>query len=265
LHKVCGYDCYSTGSNPYGMFIYTVVNDVASSKNYVNYSSIGRCVGVNSDSCSTLCLGRGKICCPSVNSSMNKCYSRSIYYYPYSDSNSVTCSLTYSSFTDNINTGYNCIYLSTSSAKYEIKSCNILRNTQGSLDTDGTIRANGNLVIEDSCILENRATRNFHQTSSYTTLSKCTVDSTSNNGYLTIQNTVTKNFILALNHMSTKNCHSEYDSVGTLNPIIQSPTSSKKQKLYFTFGNFFCQYQLRYLVTLISLLLFNFIHLEASI
>jgi hypothetical protein len=64
LHKVCGYDCYSTGTSPFGMFIYNTVNDVVSSKNYVNYSSIVRCVGVNSDSCSTLCLGWGKICCP---------------------------------------------------------------------------------------------------------------------------------------------------------------------------------------------------------
>jgi hypothetical protein len=196
---------------------------------------------------------------------MNKCYYRSIYYYPYSDSNSVICSLSYSSFTDNINTGYNCIYLSTSGARYEIKSCTILRNTQGSLNSHGTIYSYGNLVIEDSCILENTATYNFYSSSYPITLSKCTVDSTSNNGYLTIQNTVTKSFNLSLNHMSTKNCHSEYDSIGTLTPIIQSPTSSKKQKLYFTFGNFFCQYQLRYLVSLISLLLFNFIHLEASI
>ena len=197
---------------------------------------------------------------------MNKCY----YYTgitcdPYKDPNSITCSITYSSITDIIANGYTCILLYTYGAKYEIKSCNILRNTQGTLDTGGTIYTNGYLTIDDSCILENKANRNFHQGSSYPiTLSNCTVDSTSNNGYLTITNTVTKSFILALNHMSTLNCHSEYDSVGTLTPIIQTPSSSKKQKLCFTYVNCFYQSQQRIFFSLLSVFIFNFIHLDVS-
>jgi hypothetical protein len=95
--------------------------------------------------------------------------------------------------------------------------------------------------IADSCILENKANNIFYQgdTSYRTTISNCTVGSTSNNGYLTIRNTVTKSFILGLNHMSTLNCHSEYDSSGTLNPIIQTPTSSKRQIHCCTCGRLF--------------------------
>jgi hypothetical protein len=267
LYKVCGYDCCSTHtSSGDGQFAYMYTSNTASDKISFNYSSITRCVGWESASWWTLFLNNGKICLPSVNVSINKCkYMSGIYCYPYLDSNSVTFSLTYSSITDNIATGYYCIFSSTTGSIEEIKYCNILRNTQGSLSTGGTITSYGNLKIEDSCILENKADRIFNQGSSYTiTLSNCTVDSTSNNGKLTIKNTVTKSFVHALNHMSTQNCNALYDSVGTLNPIIQTPTSSEKQKLCFTYVNCFYQSQQRIFFSLLSVFLFTFIHLDIS-
>ena len=170
--------------------------------------------------------------------------------------------MSHSSFTDNITNQYICIRLWTTGAKSEIKCCNILRNTQGS-SSYGIIRTVQNLMIKDSCILENKATYIFyHENSNYMiTLSNCTVDSTSNYGNLVTQNTVTKSFILALNHMSAVLCHAEYDSVGTLTPIIQTPSSSKKQRVYCSCGNSFYHYQLRYLISLVSVFLFNFIYL----
>jgi hypothetical protein len=239
LYGVCGYDCCTTNSIDY-QFAYIVVNNAISSKNCVNYSSIVRCVNENSSY--ILYLYYGKNFCPSVNMSLNKCYYRSgICCCPSDDSNYAASSLTYSSFIDNHAAGHNCITFDTSGSKFEIKSCNIIRNTQGSLGSEGTIYTNGNLIIEDSCILENTATKTFHvSSSSYSiTLSDCTVDSTSNNGYLTIRNTVPKSFILGLNHMSTENCHSEYDSAGYLTPIIQTPSSSRKQKLCTCGKNFY--------------------------
>jgi hypothetical protein len=263
LNKVCGYDCFAAFAGSYFQFAYIVVGNAISYKNYVNYSSISCCVSENSNTYYTFCLDFGKQCCLSINSSMNKCYYRSgINCLATGDPNSVTCSLSYSSFTDNIAIGYTCIRLSNGGANYEIKSCNILRNTQGTLGSEGTICINGNLMINDSCILDNDATNIFYQSSSsyITTLTNCTVDSTSNNGYLTTRNTVTKSFILALNHMSTQNCHSEYDSAGTLTPIIQSPSLSKNQKLYCS-----CNYsRIRDFVSLLSVFLFNFIHLDVS-
>jgi predicted outer membrane repeat protein len=47
LHAVCGYDCCTTNSYSH-QFGYTYVNSAASSKNYVNYSSITRCINENS-------------------------------------------------------------------------------------------------------------------------------------------------------------------------------------------------------------------------
>jgi hypothetical protein len=210
LHEVCGYDCTTTTEWDY-QFARIYVKDDVSSKNYVNYSSISRCVNEISGAYYTMYLGRGKICFPSVNISMNRINCRAIYFCPFVDSSSVTCSLTYCTFADNYATTYTCIFLWRTGAKFEIKCCNIIRNTQGTLGSEGTIYTCGDLFIDDSCILENTATYNFRQgDSNYRiTLSNCTADSTSNDGYLTTKSRATKSFIHALNHMSTKNCRSE--------------------------------------------------------
>jgi hypothetical protein len=257
FYAVCGYDCSAPNYN--SMFSRVEMYNAASSKNYVNYSSISRCDDLGSGSWYILCHLYGKICFPSFNISMNKCYRRLVYYHPYSDSNSVIYSLSYSSFADNYVTSYNTIGLYNSAAKYEIKCCNIIRNTQGTLGTEGTIYTTGNTFINDSCILENNANYIFYATSSsYTiTLSNCTLDSYSSYGNVKTQNTLTKSFILALNHLSTRNCYSEYDTARTLTPVIHS---SNKQKLCCTCGKFFYQPHLGDFVSLMWVFIFNFIY-----
>jgi predicted outer membrane repeat protein len=259
LHEVCGYDCISTStSGSSGQFVYITVNNTLSSKNYVNYSSIVCCVNELSSTYYTLWLYNGNICCPSVNISMNKCYSRpGIYCIPFYDSNSVTCSILYSTFADNIATNSICIELGTGGAKIEFKSCNIIRNTQVYTGYWGTFYTHGNVMIKDSCILENNANRIFYVVSYTLTLSKCTVDKTTSTGSFIIQNTVTKSFIHALNHMSTRNCHSEYDSAGYLTPVIQTPYPSKKKKHYYS--------RLSDFVSLLCVFLFHFIHSDPSV
>jgi predicted outer membrane repeat protein len=257
LHGVCGYDCCTTDSSDH-QFAYILVNSAASSKNNVNYSSIVCCVNVNARF--TLYLYYGKIRYQSVNSSMNKCRGRTgICCWP-----SGNCSFSYSSFVDNNATVDVCITCYGTN-HFEIKSCNILRNTQNSLNSLGTFYTEGPLTIQDSCILENKATYIFHQANAYTiTLSNCTVDSTSNNKNLIIQSTITKSFILALNHISTQNCHSEYDVVGTLTPIISS-SSSMKQIHCYTGNKHFLHLQITDVLSLTKILIFNFIHPYASI
>jgi hypothetical protein len=232
LYRVCGNDCYSTSTGtPHGQFAYIEVNNGASSKNYVNYSSIVRCIATGSNPYCTLYLYGGKILCPSVNLSMNKCqYYSGIYCYSFSDSNSVICSSTYSTFADNNAIGYICICFNNENSKREMKCCNIIRNTQVS-SSCGLISGPGNWKIEDSCILENTATHIFYVTSSTLTLSNCTIDTITNYGSINIQNTVTKSFILGLNHISTQNCNSEYDSAGYLTAAPYVSHSTKK--LYF--------------------------------
>ena len=197
---------------------------------------------------------------------MNKCYYRSgIYCYPYDDSNSITCALFYSTFADNHAIEEVCIRLDNAAAKYEIKSCNIIRNTQGSLSSFGTFLLRGIFMIKDSCILENTANTNFDWSSYSTiTLSNCTIDKTTCNLNLITQNTVIKSFILGLQHMSTRNCHSEYDSAGTLTPILQAPSSTKKQMNCYTCGKFIYQCRLSDFFSFSSIFLFNFIHSDTS-
>jgi hypothetical protein len=259
LYQVCGYDCCTTDSY-HRQFDHIYVKNDISSKNYINYSSISRCVNENTNSYQLLRHSYGKILCPSINISNNKNYGDSVVLESSIYSNTVTCSLSYSSFVDNIATIRACIIIWTSGGEYEIKSCNILRNTQGNLNARGTITTQGNMKIMDSCILGNTANYIFFQESSYIfTLSNCTVDSTSNNGYLSIQSTATKSFILALNHVSTRNCHSGYDAAGTLTPIIQTPSSSKKQNQCYTGHKIFFLIRNEEIVSLISILIFNFI------
>ena len=58
LHEVCGYYCCTTDKNS-GQFAYINVYCSASSKNYVNYSSISRCVNEYSGSHYMLYLANG--------------------------------------------------------------------------------------------------------------------------------------------------------------------------------------------------------------
>jgi hypothetical protein len=257
LNKVCGNDCISTyTSSSGGQVVFTYVKDSSSNKNYVNYSSFTRCINERKGSYYMVDLINGKICCPSVNSSMNKCqYHSGIFCDAFAVSNTVTCSLSYSTIADNHAFGYTCIYFCRSTSKHEIKCCNILRNTQ-SPNTLGTIYINGNLMIEDSCILENNATYNFYASSSSTiTVSNCTIDSDSYYGSFNKQITITKSFINALNHVSTQNCASEYDSVGTLAVI----TPMKKKEFCHTCNRLQC-----YCSSLTYIFMFTFIHPNPS-
>jgi hypothetical protein len=254
LHKVCGNDCCSYTN---GQFVRIEVNNDVLSKNYGNYSSVTRCVNERSSSYFTFYLINGKICCPSVNISMNKCYRFSAAYYsPFRDSNSITCSSSYSSYTDNIASDCICIGLYASSGKVEVRCCNILRNKQVTLSSWATFETYGDVMIKDSCILENTANIIFFGT---ITISNCTVDQTTNNGKLTIQNTVTKSFIHAMNHISTRNCIAKYDAVGSLTPFVSTPSPSKKQ-IHYTCERLNYQLPQGIIVSLISILVFNFIN-----
>jgi hypothetical protein len=259
LYKVCGNDCCSTytSSSSNGQFVYINVQDTASNKNYVNYSSISRCVNHNSNSYYTLYLYYGTIYIPSVNISMNKCQHYSgIICAATPVSNTFTCFLLYSSFTDNYSPGYNCFIQVYTPTKTEMKCCNVLRNTQDT-STYGTLRFDGDTMIKDSCILMNTATYIFWAYSSYViTVSNCTVDSTTHVNSLVLTNTITKSFIHALNHISTQNCASEYDSAGTLTAIT-SPTN-KKEFRYTCNYNF--QARIGDLFSLTYLFMVTFIH-----
>jgi hypothetical protein len=261
LYAVCGYDCCAVG---YGPFVRIEIQNAATNNNCVNYTSVTRCVNDESGSVCMLTIYYGKIYCPSVNVSMNKCRRQSaIIYSPFVDSNSFTSLLSYSTFADNIATHTGCVWCNSGNAKYEIKCCNVLRNKDLS-GSEGIIFARGNLMIYDSCILENNAPLIFYQqyTECTTTLSNCTVDIATKTGNVVTQNTVLKSFILGLNHMSTQNCHAQYDSAGYLTavPNISSPTT---KKFYYSCKNHY-QAQISDFFIFHFVFLFTFIHSNPS-
>jgi hypothetical protein len=252
LFKVCGTDCYTSSGN--SQFAHTYINNAASSKNCVNYSSIAHCV---SQSWGMLRFINGKIYCPSFNISMNAIpYHSAFDTSPLSDSSSIGCSLTYSTIANNTASGHVCCALY-SGTKYEIKCCNIIRNSQYTTN-HGTFYVSAILTIKDSCILENIASIIFAGPST-TTLINCTVDKTTNNGGLTIQNTITKSFIHGLNHMSTQNCHAEYDAAGYL---TAAPFVPSNKKVYHTCEK--DQSRIGDLFSLIYIFMITFIHTNAS-
>jgi hypothetical protein len=258
LYAVCSNDCYSAS---YGSLARTYINNAALNKNYANYTSAVRC-GTSSYG-QTLRLESGNIYCPSINVSINKCsYISGIVCIPSIDSSYVTCSLLYSTFADNSASGHGCVWFN-NGAKNEITSCNILRNTHSS-SSYGIVLARGNLMIKDSCILGNTGTYIFYQEySSYIiTLSNCTTDSTSKSGSVITQNTVIKSFILGLHHMSTQNCNSEYDSVGTLTAIPH--VSHSTNKVFCQTCKNHCQARMSDSFPLYCLFIFTFINSNPS-
>jgi hypothetical protein len=266
LYGVCGNDCCSTytGATNFQFANILVKNDV-SGKNYVNYSSIVRCVNERSSSHHVFRLYYGKICCPSVNVTMNRCYYYSgITCCSFADSSYVTCSLLYSTFVDN-NALDHLIFFFISGPQYEMKCCNILRNTHPH-SYFGIVSTWGDLLIEDSCILENNAKYVFYSGTSYTiTLSNCTVDKTTISvGSLTLQSTVTNSFIHGLHHMSTQNCHSKYDSAGYLTVIPNISSPSKKVFCYTNKINH-CQGNMGAFFSIAWLLIFTLIHPNPSV
>jgi hypothetical protein len=266
LYGVCGNDCCTTSSSSF-QFGYISVNNAISSKNYINYSSIVRCVNANSGS-DTLRILNGNILCLSINMSMNKCLLRPVFLCnPFTDTSSITCSISYSSFTDNNALDCLCLQFDRGGPKYEIKCCNILRNTQ---DTSswGLIYAYGSLNIKDCCILENKATYIFYANNHpyIITLSNCTVDKTSSYGSFIIQNTITKSFIHGLHHISTQNCNAKYDLVGTLSAIPYVPSPTKKEFCYYyTCKMNHCQGKIGVFFSITWMLLVAFIHPNPSV
>ena len=75
------------------------------------------------------------------------------------------------------------------------------------------------------------------------------------------QNTVTKSFIHGLNHISTQNCHAQYDSAGTLTAIPYVSHTTKKV-IYYTFNH--CQARISDFFSLNWVFMVTFIYKNPS-
>ena len=181
LAKVCGYKCSTTNSNNCQFDRVYVTSSALTFVNTVNDSSIAYTSNSN-NAHYTLCHGYGRIIACSVNVSNNNCSRYSgIYCYPYpslsGSSGDASCLITFSTFANNTcHTYYICLLMDKGSAYKEITRCNVVRNTQQSRDSLGTIYSIGNLDIKYSCILDNSAKYDFYANSYTITISNCTRD-----------------------------------------------------------------------------------------
>ena len=220
LNRVCAVKCLSksTGeSNGQSLYAYTRASMVY--KNYVNLSSICNSKNNNAKSNRALQLQNGNIKITKANITNNECqYYSALYCSPSSNNGCIY----YSSFVNNTSGCRGCLMLSGSQ---EIHLCNIINNDQKTDGDDSSvIYTNANLFIAHTCILENNKGKTvFHEATSSCriTLLNCTTDSDvfSNSRIInnvTIYITNKRVFINGLEHLSTNECHSSYDSVGTL-------------------------------------------------
>jgi hypothetical protein len=220
LSRICGFNCSSSSNGCYGQFLYVT----SKYRSHINESSIAHSIKETSITYSILRLWYGSILCPSLNLSSNVCYSDVLHYYPTTSDTFIS----YSSIVNNTaDGGSGCINLNNGGYTYIINTCNILNNKQTS-SSSGTIHANNNLLIKDSCILgnnkENANTVFYASSSAIITISNCTFDNNRYYGNVITSKTVVSSFINALSHISTQRCDSYFDSYGTLTVKPNAPT-----------------------------------------
>ena len=126
-------------------------------------------------------LDYSNIVCSSVNITNNECYYRpALGCYPTIKKDVVTCLIMYTSIVNNTaKEGYGCILLSNSGSTQTISTSNIINNKQDDSSSVATIYTNGNLCINESCIIgNNEGNKVFYEYSSSYQIKiiNCTLD-----------------------------------------------------------------------------------------
>ena len=230
LNKICSYFCRSIASkSSYGQFAYIRVKNAIECKNYVNYSSISRSINNVATSMYAIMSYNGKNMHQNNNFTANTCYrNTAVAYRPFTSTNPLPCSISFSSFVNNTSKQYACIAFKESSASKTIKSSNIVNNKQET-SSEGTISSVGSLRIEESCILLNNAATTFY-TSGSIVVSRCTMDTAERfSGSFTIEKAISTSFINGLDHLKTGFCQASYDSVGSLVPNKRSILKTRRR------------------------------------
>ena len=217
LSKICGFGCFSTSSS--NLFDYIKVSNDASKRNEVLDSSVCRCVQTNYKE--MIQHNYGKVLFSDDNVSLNECdcYCAIDSDYQNAECNEFGFMLVYSSIANNTASVYQCIRASSSSLKKQILSCNVLMNKQSSTEY-GIIHSNGQLFINNSCILGNVGSKIIYVDTKNGVVSNCTLDFTSSsvNG-ASITSQASSSFINGIKCLSSALCEAFYDSYGGLTVI----------------------------------------------
>jgi hypothetical protein len=230
MSKICAFDCSCAGD---GQFAFICLSNSANYKNHFNDSTIAHSLKDGKSQWDSLFLESDTIFCQSNNFTNNECYrSPAFCCASKRSSTSETCIITYCSVVNNTANGSNsCIRLYYSGSIHLIDACNIINNKQTSSEY-GTINANANVLIKDSCILGNNKgnTVFYIGSSNQITVLNCTVDNNrySGSGSVIFTKSIERSFIHALSHIVTRICDSYFDSYGTLTVKTNVPRRSSR-------------------------------------
>ena len=193
IFHTCGFDCSSkySGSSSSTLGQYAFIQTKSNDDTYKNEVNESTMTGITKESAYpyyALRLYYSNIVCSSVNITNNECY----YYpalgcYPTIKTDVVTCLIMYTSIVNNTaKEGYGCIVLSNSGSTQTISTSNIINNKQDDSSSVATILTNGNLCINESCIIgNNEGNKVFYEGSSSYQIKiiNCTLDSENNSKY----------------------------------------------------------------------------------
>jgi hypothetical protein len=226
LSRICVFGCSCAS---YGTFAFIRLYNSANYKNHVNDSTITHSLKDGKSPSDSIYLRADTILVPSNNFTKNECHNNPAFCcHSMRSTKSETCWITYCSIVNNTaNGGNSCIRLYSSSSAH-LDACNIINNKQTS-SSYGTIEANTNILIKDSCILgNNEGNTVFYAPSYIITISNCTVDNNRYYGSVIFTKSIERSFIHALSHIETRICDSSFDSYGTLTVKPNVPSRSSR-------------------------------------
>ena len=155
----------------------------------------------------TIRLKCGAILVSSINSSKNTASEFPNLVYPSTSCNFADCLISFSCFSNNEMKSYICV-LYDSGGKGEMRSCNVINNTQGQKSQFAAVYTNSPLNIYNSCVIGNDADRSFYGSSNRINLYNTIFDKTSNYNAV-VQESAATTFINNLLFIKTGECDAE--------------------------------------------------------
>ena len=241
INKVCGYKCHaSETAKSWGQFIEVDYKGNDSGQNCrFKDSSFSKSVnqfkdGLGGGSYNATCLIKCSTMFNMMNISSNECFRRTAIYCQTSTLMTTPITMEYTSMVNNTANGYSMIWLDYyPKAKYIINKCNVLKNKQKMLSTEGIIYTYALINFNDCCIPANEDDVMFYTIGNPYNyqcgiiLNNCTTDAGDEHvGSFECNNKPEKDFIHPLKHIETRNCDAVYEFVGTLTPDV--PTTIRK-------------------------------------
>ena len=201
LYRVCSFACTAPSNGPFCSI---------KLQNSLSYNNTMKDSSVANSNCArrTIWLKYGMILASSINSSKNIADYYPNLVYPSSSCDFADCLISFSCFSNNEVRVHVCV-LYDSGGKGEMRSCNVINNTQGQKSECGVVYTNSPLNIYNSCVIGNDADRAFYCSGSYKiNLYNTTFDKTSNYNAV-VQSSAATTFINNLLFIKTGECDAE--------------------------------------------------------